>query len=207
MHFSLLEYFKLYIPPSLPLSLHPPVAPPNFPGTFKARGPTSGHVVGSGAVAGVTYCSPFGSTLASSFGVGAASLSSETPLFPPPSHSVIGSRSGLNRPQIAPPCSGNGMVQSVSVGGGPQVGFNMNPPCGGVGMLQSGSLLGNPLADPLLVGTGMGQSRYFGGNQQAGVVHLGGFTPQAGGGVPFQSQMHSGSGLGETMNKNNPFLF
>lgn len=205
MHFSLLEYFKLYVPPSFPPSFHPPATPPNFPGTFKQRGPTSGHVVGSGAVAEVTHCSPFGSTLASSLGVGAANLSSETTLFQLPSHTVIGSRSHLNMTEIAPLCSENVMVQSVFVGGAPQVA--MNPPCGGVGMLQSGSVVGNPLADPLLVGTGMGQSSYFGGNQ-AGAVHFGDFAPQTVVGVPFQPQMLSGGRLGETMNKNNnPFFF
>ncbi|XP_044027281.1 epsin-1-like [Siniperca chuatsi] len=190
-------------------------------GAFKARGMTS--VVRPGAVAGVSfpetsapYCSPFGSTLAPSFSApspifGAANAVSETPLFQLPSHTMGVSHSGLNMlqaAQVAPPCSGTRMVQSVSVGGSPQMGLNMNPPCGGVGMVQSGSLVGNPLADPLLFGTGMGQSSFFGGNRQAGVAHLGGSTPQAGGGVPFQPQWLSGSGLGETVNKNNnPFLF
>lgn len=109
--------------------------------------------------------------------------------------------------QVAPPYSGTGMVQSVSVGGSPQVGFNMNPPCG-VGMVQSGSLMGNPLADPRALGAGIGQSSLFGGNHQAGGTHLGGSTPQAGGGVPFQPQSLSGSVFEETVNKkNNPFLF
>lgn len=200
MHFSLLEYFKLYAPSSFPSSLHPPATPPNFPGAFKARGPTSGHVVGSGADAEVTHCGPFGSSLASSFGVGAANLSSETIRFQLPSHTVVGSRSGFNVTQMAPLCSENVMAQSVFVGGGPQM--DMNPPCGGVGMLHSGSL-----ADTLLVGTGMGQSSYFGGNQ-AGAAHLGVFAPQTVVGVPFQPHMPSGGSSGETMNKNsNPFFF
>ncbi|XP_070778292.1 epsin-1-like [Enoplosus armatus] len=47
-----------------------------------------------------------------------------------------------------------------------------------------------------------------GGNHQAGVAYLGGSAPQAGDGVPFQPQWLTGSGLGETVNKNNnPFLF
>lgn len=211
------------LPPSSPSSLHPPVTPPNFPGAFKARGMTSGPVVRSGAVAGVSlpetsapYCSPFGSALAPSFGApsptfGAANPPGETPLFQLPSHTMGVSHSGLNMlqaAQVAPPCSGTGMVQSGYVGGSPHMGFNMNPPCGGVGMVQSGSLVGNHLADPLSLGTGMGQSAFFGGNLQAGVAHLGGSTPQAGGGAPFQPQLLSGSGLGESVNKtNNPFLF
>lgn len=88
------------------------------------------------------------------------------------------------------------------------MGLNMNPPFGGVGMVRSGPPVGNPLADPLSLGTGMGQSSFYGGNRQAGVAHLGGSTPLGGGGVPFQPQFLSGSGSGETLNKNNnPFLF
>lgn len=204
MHFSLLEYFELYAPSSFPSSLHLP-ATPNFPGTFKARGPTSGQVAGSGADAEVTQCSPFGSSLASSFGVGADNLFSETTLFQLPSHTVIGSRSGFSMTQIAPLCSENVRVQSVFVGGGPQM--DMNPPCGGVGMLHSRSVVGNPLADSLFVRTGMGQSSYFGGNQ-AGAAHFGVFAPQTVVGVPFQPRMPSDGSLGETMNKNNnPFFF
>lgn len=192
-----------------------------FPGAFK--GMASGPVVRSGAVAGVSlpetsapYCSPFGSILAPSFGgpsptFGAANPSSETPVFQLPSHNMGVSHSGLNMlqaAQVVPQCSGAGMVQSVSVGGFAQMGLNMNPSCGGVGTVQSGSFMGNPLADPVLLGTGMGQSSFFGGNHQAGVAQLGGSTPQAGGGVPFQPQWLSGNGLGETVNKtNNPFLF
>lgn len=78
----------------------------------------------------------------------------------------------------------------------------MNPSCGGVGLLPSGALVGNPVVDPLFAQMGMGQS-VFGGNQQAGAIHLGGFTPQGGGGVPIQSARLSGSMLGETVNKNN----
>lgn len=202
MHSFLLKYFKLYIPPTFPSSHHPPLVPPNFPGNFKARGPTSGHVVVSGAVAGGVHCSPFGSTLASPFGLGAANLSSATPLFSVPSHTSIGAHCGLNMPQIDAPCSGHGMTLSVSVEGCPEGGLNMNPSCGGVGLLLSGSLVGNPMVDPLLAQTGMGHS-VFGGNLQAGAVHLGGFTPQGGGGVPMQPHTLSGSMLGETMNKNN----
>ncbi|XP_051245650.1 epsin-1 isoform X4 [Dicentrarchus labrax] len=191
-------------------------------GAFKARGMTSGPVFRSGAVAGVSlpersapYCSPFGSTHPPSFGAppptfGAANLSSEAPLFQLPPRTTGASHFGLNTlqaAQVAPPCSGTGMVQSVSMGGSPQVGFNMNPPCGGVGMAQSGSLVGNPLADALLWGTGMGQPGVFGGIHQAGAAHLGGSTPHAGAGVPFQPQSLSGSGLAETASKNNPFLF
>lgn len=171
-------------------------------------------MVRSGAVTGVSlpetsapFCAPFGSTLAPSFGAppptfGAANLASEPPLFQLPSHTAGVSYSGLNILQAAPLCSATGMVQSsVSVGGGPQVGFNMNPQYGG-GVVQSGSLEGNPLADPFLLG--MGQSGFFGGNHQA----LGGSTPQAGGGVPLQPQLLSGSGKGDTANQNNnPFLF
>lgn len=180
----------------------------------------SSRLVRSGAVAGVSlpetsapHYSPFGPTLAPSFGgpsptFGAANPSSETPVFQLPSHNMGVSHSGLNMLQAAQvvyPCSGTGMVQSVSLGGCAQMGLNMNPSCEGVGMVQSGSFVGNPLADPLL---GMGQSSFFGGNHQAGVAHLGGSTPQAGAGVPFQPQWLSGSGVGETVNKNNnPFLF
>lgn len=187
-------------------------------GAFKARGLTSGRVVRSGGVAGVSlpetstpYCSPFGSTLAPSFGAspsafGAAHPPSETPLFQLPSHNAGVSHSGLNNmlqaAQVAPPGSGTGMVQSVSVGGCLQ----MNPSFGGT--VQSGSLVGNPLANPLLLGTGVGQSRFFGGNCPAGAAHLGGSTPQAEGGVHFQPRLLSSNGLGEAANKNNnPFLF
>ncbi|XP_031732359.1 epsin-1 isoform X1 [Anarrhichthys ocellatus] len=189
-------------------------------GAFKARGLTSVPVVRSGAVTGLSlpetstpYCSPFGSTLAPSFGApsytfGAAKPSSESPL---PSYSTRVSHSGLNMlqaAQVAPPCSGTGMVQSVSMGGSPQMGLSMNPSFGGLGMVQSGSLVGIPLTDPLLMGTGMGQSSFFGGNCQTGGAHLGGSTPQAGGRVPFQPQLLSGNGSGDTVNKNNnPFLF
>ncbi|XP_073338934.1 uncharacterized protein [Pagrus major] len=190
-------------------------------GAFKARGMTSGLVVRSGAVTGVSlpetpapHCSPIGSTPAPFFGAtsptfGAANLSSETPLFQLPSYTMGVSHSGLNSihaGQAAPPCSGTGMVQSVSVGASPQMGFNMTPRSGGEGMVQSGSLEGNPLADHLL-GTGMGQSSFLGGNQPASLAHLGGSTPHNGG-VPFRPQLLSGSMLGETVNKNNnPFLF
>ncbi|KAM6903783.1 uncharacterized protein PEZ65_018585 [Lycodopsis pacificus] len=110
--------------------------------------------------------------------------------------------------QVAPPCSGTGMVQSVSMGGSPQMRLSMNPSFGGLGMVQSGSLLGIPLTDPLLMGTGMGQSSFFGGNCQTGGAHLGGSTPQAGGRVPFQPELLSGNGSADTVNKNNnPFLF
>ncbi|TKS88821.1 Epsin-1 EPS-15-interacting protein 1 [Collichthys lucidus] len=179
-------------------------------GAFKARGP----VVRSGAVTGVSlsetsapFCAPFGSTLAPSFGAppptfGAANLASEPPLFQLPSHTTGVSFSGLNILQAAPLCPATGMVQSsVSVGGGPQVGFNMNSRYGG-GVVQSGSLEGNPLADPFLLG--MGQSGFFGGSHQA----LGGSTPQAAGGVPLQPKLLSGSGKGDAVNQNNnPFLF
>lgn len=161
----------------------------------------SGHVVGSGAVAGGVHCSPFGPTLASPFGLGAANLSSETPLFSVPSHTSIGSHCGLHMPQIDPPCSGHGMTQSVSAEGRLEGGLNMNPSCGGVGLLLSGTMV-----DPLLAQTGLGQS-VFGGNRQAGAVHLGGFTPQGGGGVPIRPHTLSGGMLGETVNKtNNLFL-
>lgn len=94
---------------------------------------------------------------------------------------------------MAPLYSGTGIVQSVSVGG--------------VGMVQSGSLVGNPFVDPLLFEQRMGQSSFSGGNCQAGVAHLRGSTPQAGGGVPFQPEWLSSSGLGETVKNNNPFMF
>ncbi|XP_034747640.1 epsin-1-like isoform X3 [Etheostoma cragini] len=171
-------------------------------GAFKARGMTSAPVVKSGTVAGgflpeTSYSSPFGSTLAPSFGApsptfGAANPSSETPLFQLPSHTMS---SYMGR---------TGMVQSVSVGGSPQMGLNVNPPFGGVGLVHSGIPVGNPLADSLSLGTGMGQSSFYGGYRQAGEAHLGGSTPPGGGGSP---QFLSGSGSGETLNKNNPFLF
>lgn len=171
-------------------------------------------MVRSGAVTGVSlpepsapFNSPFGSTLApASFGAppptfGVANIASEPPLFQLPSHTTGVSFSGLNILQAAPACSVTGMVQSsIPAGGSPRVGFNMNPQYGG-GVVQPGSLEGNPLADPFLLG--MGQSGFFGGNHQA----LGGSTPQAGG-VPFQPQLLSGSGMGDTVNQNNnPFLF
>lgn len=180
------------LPPSLPSPLHPPAAHPNFPGAFKARGMTSGLVVRSGAAAAVSYpetpapqCIPFGSTPAPSFGTTSLTFGAA---------------------QAAPPCSGTGMVQSVSVGGSPQMGFNLTPHSRGEGTVQSGNLEGNPLADHFL-GTQMGPSSFFGGNQQAGLVHLGGPTPYNGG-VPLRPQLLSGSRLGETVNKNNnPFMF
>lgn len=180
----------------------------------------SGPMVISGAVGGVSLPetsaqpgSPFGSIHAPSYGApyptfGAANPSSETPLFQLSSLSMGGSHSGLNMlqaAQVAPLHSGTGMVQPVSGGGSPQIGFNMNPTRVGVGL--SGFPAGNPLseigAEPLLSGAGMVQSSFFGGSH-----HLGGSIPQAGGGVPLQPQLLSGSGFGETMNKNkNPFLF
>ncbi|KAK1880189.1 Epsin-1 [Dissostichus eleginoides] len=187
-------------------------------GAFKARGMTSGPVVRSGAVAGLSlpetstpYCSPFGPSFAPSFvaptpNFGAAYPARETPLFRPPSHTMGVSHPGLNMlqtAQVAPLCSGTGMVKSPSVGGSPHMGLNMNPLFRGV--VQSGSL-GNPLADPLLLGTGMGQSSVFGGNRLTGNANMGGSTQ--GGGAPFQPQLLSGSGSGETVHKNNnPFLF
>lgn len=174
-------------------------------GTFKARGVTS-----------ALHGSPFGSTFApfhdaSSPTFGAAYPHSGTPLFQLPSQTMGGSHSCFNMfqaAQVAPPCSGAGMVQPISVGGSPQMGPNMNPPCGGVGAVQSGSLMGNPMADPLLLGTGMGQSSFFGGSQRIGVAHLAGSTSELGGGVLTQPQLLSGSGLAKTVNKNNnPFLF
>ena len=98
------------------------------------------------------------------------------------------------------------MVQSASVGGSPQMGFNITSYSRGDGTVQSGNLEGNPWADHLL-GTQMGQSSFFGGNQQAGLAYLGGSTPHNGG-IPLQPQLLSGSRLGETVNKNNnPFMF
>lgn len=179
---------------------------------------TSGPVVRSGAVAGLSlpetstpYCSPFGPSFAPSFvaptpNVGAAYPARETPLFRPPSHTMGVSHPGLNMlqtAQVAPLCSGTGMVKSPSVRGSPHMGLNMNPLFRGV--VQSGSL-GNPLADPLLLGTGMGQSSVVGGNRLTGHANMGGSTQ--GGGAPFQPRLLSGSGSGETVHKNNnPFLF
>ncbi|KAK5883305.1 hypothetical protein CesoFtcFv8_019648 [Champsocephalus esox] len=186
-------------------------------GAFKARGMTSGPVVRSGAVAGLSlpetstpYCSPFGPSFAPSFvaptpNVGAAYPARETPLFRPPSHTMGVSHPGLNMlqtAQVAPLCSGTGMVKSPSVRGSPHMGLNMNPLFRGV--VQSGSL-GNPLADPLLLGTGMGQSSVVGGNRLTGNANMGGSTQ--GGGAPFQPRLLSGSGSGETVHNNNPFLF
>ncbi|XP_022616704.1 epsin-2-like [Seriola dumerili] len=184
-------------------------------GAFKARGMSSGPVVRSGAVAGVSLPetsplpgSPCGFTLAPSHGAptptfGAANPSGETPVFQLPPHTIGVSYSGFSMLQAAQVAPETGIVQHVPVGGSPQMGLHMNPPCGGVGMVQTG-LVGNPLADPLLFGKGMGQSSYYGGR----VGHLGGNTPQAEGGVPLQPQLLSSSGLGETVSKNNnPFLF
>ncbi|KAF3834189.1 hypothetical protein F7725_025393, partial [Dissostichus mawsoni] len=110
-------------------------------GAFNARGMTSGPVVRSGAVAGLSlpetstpYCSPFGTSFAPSF-------VAPTPNF------------GAAYPA--------------------HIGLNMNPLFRGV--VQSGSL-GNPLADPLLLGTGMGQSSVFGGNRLTGNANMGGST-------------------------------
>ncbi|XP_036945260.1 epsin-2-like [Acanthopagrus latus] len=161
-------------------------------GAFKARGMTSGLVVRSRAAAGVSFpetpapqCSPFGSTLAPSFGTTSLTFGAA---------------------QAVPPCSGTGMVQSASVGGSPQMGFNITSYSRGDGTVQSGNLEGNPWADHLL-GTQMGQSSFFGGNQQAGLAYLGGSTPHNRG-IPLQPQLLSGSRLGETVNKNNnPFMF
>nr|XP_046273457.1 epsin-2-like isoform X1 [Scatophagus argus]XP_046273458.1 epsin-2-like isoform X1 [Scatophagus argus] len=176
---------------------------------FKARDMPSGPVVRSGAVAGLSppeppCCRPFGSTLGTFFNAppytfGAVSLSSETPLFQLPSHTVVAPPPGsnmLHAGQVAPVCSGTGMVPSI-----------MKPLCGGLEMGQSGSVPGNPLIDPLLVGPGMVQSSFSGGNRQAGPSHLGGSTSQDGGGILFQPLLSSGSELGKTLNKNNPFLF
>lgn len=184
---------------------------------------TSGLVVRSGATAGVSppetsapYCSSYGSKLAPSFGApsptfGEDNLSSQTPPFQLPSYTVGVSHSSYNMlhaTQVAPSCSGTGMMQSVSLGGSPQVGFNMNPSCGGAGTVQSGSLVGNSLANPFLLGRGMGDSSFSEGNRQTGVTQLGGSTPKVGVGVPFQPPLLSGSWLDETANKdNNPFLF
>ncbi|KAM7373616.1 hypothetical protein PAMP_008456 [Pampus punctatissimus] len=179
-------------------------------GAFKIGGVASGPMVRSGAVAGVSIPetsaqtgTPFGFIPASPYGapfptVGTANPSSENPLFQLPPLSMGGSHSGLNMlhtAQVAPLHSETGMVQPVSVGGSPQIGPNM-----------SGFPAGNPLsemrADPLLLGTGMVQSSFFGGN------HSGGSTPRAGGGVPLQQQILSDSWFRDTMNKNNnPFLF
>lgn len=189
---------------------------------FKARGMTSGPVVRSLAVAGVSWPeasalpgSPYGSTIAPSYGApsptfGAANPSTETPLFQLPSHTMAGSESGFNMvhaAQMPPLCSGTGIIQPISFGGSPQMGLKMSPPCGR--MVQSGFPMGNPVPNPFLLGTGMGQSSFFGGNHQTGVAQMGGSTSQAGGGgVPAQPQLVSGSGLGETVIKNNnPFLF
>ncbi|XP_054461494.1 epsin-1-like [Anoplopoma fimbria] len=188
-----------------------PVAQTQAIGAFRARGMTSAPVVRSGPSLPETstpYRRPFGSTLAPSFGApsptfGAPSPSSATPLFQQPSQTTGVHHSGFNMLQTA---EGTGMVQSVSMGGSPQMGLHMNPSFGG--MVQPGSLVGIPLTDPVLLGTGMGQSSVFGGNCQAGVAHLGGSIPQAGGGVPFQPQLLSGNGSGDAVNKtNNPFLF
>lgn len=76
-------------------------------------------------------------------------------------------------------------------------------------MLLSGPMVESPTAGALLVETALGQSSYFGGNQQAGVVDLGGLISQRGDKVTLQPQIHSGRVLGETSNtkNNNPFLF
>lgn len=112
----------------------------------------------------------------------------------------------LQAAQMPPPCSAAGFIQPVSFGGGPQMGLNMSPPCGRV--VQSGSPMENMVANSFLLGTGMGQSIFFGGNQQAGVAQMGGSISQAGGGVPMQPQLVSGSSIGGAANKNsNPFLF
>lgn len=206
MHFSFLEYFKLLISPSILPSRHPPVTPINFPGTLNASGPTSVQLVRPGAVSGVTYCSRFESNFASSVGE-AADLSSKTPT-PLPSHTAREACCGSYMPPIAPLCPGNIFFQSVFLEGRSGVGLNVKPPCGGVEMVLSGPMVGNPTAGALLVETALDQSSYFGGNQQAGVLDLGGLISQKGDEVPLQPQIHSGRVLGETSNtNNNPFLF
>ncbi|XP_039977293.1 epsin-1 isoform X1 [Xiphias gladius] len=183
-------------------------------GIFKARGMSSGPVVSSGAVGGVSLPetsglpgSPFGYTLAPPHGApfptsGAANPSRQTPLFQLPSHTMEVSYSGFSMLQAAQVAPEIGIVQPDSVGWSPQT------PCEGVGMVQTGNPVGNLLAEPLLWGRGMGQSSFFGGNLQARVGHLGGSSQQAGGGVPLQPQLLSSSGLGEPASKNNnPFLF
>lgn len=207
MHFSFLEYFKLLISPSILPFHHPPVTPIHFPGTLNASGPTSAQLVRPGAVSGVTYRSPFESNLASSVGE-AADLSSKTPTFPLPSRAAREACCGSDMPPIAPPCPGNRFFQSVSVEGRSRVGLNVKPHSGGAEMVLSGPMVGNPTAAAPLVETALGQSCYFGGNQQAGVVDLGGLISQRGDEVPLQPQMRSGRVLGETSNtNNNPFLF
>lgn len=184
----LLKYFKLYIPPSFPSTLHHPVTLPNFPGTLKASCPTSG------AVAGVTHCSPFG--------IGEENPSSKTPLLQLPYSTTIHSCSGSHMSQMAPLCSER--VHSHSVGVGPQVEFNMNTSCGGAGMLHSGSSVRNQLIDPLIVGTGMSHFSYSGVDPRAGGVLLGRLSPKAEGRIFVDPQWLLGS---KSKKNNNPFLF
>lgn len=163
----------------------------------------SGPVVRSGAVAGgflpqTSHLSgsPFGSTLAHPHGAptptfGAANPSSETPLFQLPSHNMGAYYSGCNMLHAAQLAPDTVPVHPGSVGGSQLM--------GGVGMVQTGPPVGNPL----LLGTGMGQSSLFGGGG------VGGATPQIVGGVQLQPQLLSGSGFNEMVsnNNNNPFLF
>ncbi|XP_067375766.1 epsin-1 isoform X2 [Channa argus] len=187
-------------------------------GTFKARGITSGPMIRSGTVAGVSLpetsallSDPFCSTMSTTYGTpspmfGAASTSTNPPRFQLPAPTM----GGLNMfpaVQMAPLFSGTGIGQSVCFGESPQMGLNVKSPSGGAKIVQSGPLIGNPIANPLLAGTGMAQPTFFGGNPQAGVAHVGGSTAQAAGGVPLQLQLVSASGSNGTAKKsNNPFL-
>lgn len=155
---------------------------------------TSGPVVRSGPVAGgflpqtshLPAGSPFGSTLSPTPAFGAANPSSEIPLFQSPSHYMGAYYSGFDVLQAAPVVPETVQVKPGSVG---------------VGMVQPGPPVGNPL----LLGTGIGQSSLFGG----GGGGVGGDTPPIVSGVPLQPQLLPGSGFNETAinSNNNPFLF
>lgn len=122
------------------------------------------------------------------------------------SRSLGMSQPGPTRPTLGPweaaPYLGSGMVQPTSMGGIPPLGHKIFPSCVGAGMVQSSSMGGTPpmapQSTPPYLGVGMAQPSSVGGKPQAGVVHLGGSTPLAGGGVSLQSQLFSGTGSGET---------
>lgn len=157
-------------------------------------------MVRSGGVAGVSLPEtsakpdgPFGSIPASPYGV----PSSEASLLQLPSLSLREPQCGSNMlqaAQVAPVrCFRAGLVQPAPT----QMRLNMNPNSVGAGPQV---LLHNSFAEKqpnhLLFRREMLQSSVLGENHQARGAHLGGSTPQAGGGVT--SQPHNKT--------NSPFL-
>lgn len=164
-----------------PSSPHPLITLTHFPGTFKAKGMTSGPLDRSGAFAEtlVQYHNPFSSSLtptqhAVSHVYGAPGRSAETPHLKQVLHVLGGPNSAA---YVAPEAV---QVPSVSVRGNPH---------GELGMVQWGSDVGSAL------GAGHALSSFFGENISAEV------NPFRG--LPSQTE----GCLGETFNKShNPFL-